>query len=277
MIDSEFWKGKRVLVTGHTGFKGGWLSLWLHSLGCEVAGYALPNQDPQSFYAAAGVNRFCQNMEGDILDAPSLGRAIALHRPELIFHLAAQPLVRRSYAEPLQTYMTNVIGTLNLFESARQHPCVRAVVNITTDKCYENHEDSRSYREGDPLGGYDPYSSSKACSEIMTSSYRRSYLAENGFLLASARAGNVIGGGDWALDRLVPDCIRALSTGQTISLRNKDSVRPWQFVMEPLWGYILLGAGLLSGRRELATAFNFGPDPACQATVAELCSILVEK
>ena len=269
------YKGKRVLVTGHTGFKGGWLVLWLKHLGAEICGYALePNTNPNLF-AATNISNNIKSVVGDILDQHTLDKVFKDFKPEIVFHLAAQPLVRLSYSEPVKTYETNVIGTLKVLEAARKTKSVRAFVNITTDKCYENKEVTRPYKEDDPFGGYDMYSSSKGCSEILSSSYRRSFLHENGFALATARAGNVIGGGDWALDRLVPDCIRSIEQNKIIEIRNPQATRPWQYVLEPLSGYLLLGHLLLTEGKKYAEGFNFGPSTESILTVAEVAKQVV--
>lgn len=274
----DIYKNKRVFITGHTGFKGSWLSIWFASLGAKVCGYSLePDTYPSMFKKLEIYNNISRSVIGDILDNSALEKTISKFKPEIIFHLAAQPLVRLSYKEPLLTYKTNVIGTLNVLEAARKCPSVKAFVNITTDKCYENIEQEKYYKEDDPLGGYDMYSSSKGCVEIMSSSYRRSFLQEDGsMLLATARAGNVIGGGDWALDRIIPDCIRAVHDNRNIEIRNPIAVRPWQHVLEPLSGYLLLGEKLLNGEKEFASSFNFGPEPSNAITVAELAEKFVE-
>lgn len=270
--------GKRVLVTGHAGFKGSWLSLWLNALGAKVCGYSLLPDTEFSAYREAGVGEIleCEKI-ADIRDSEELESFFRKARPEIVFHLAAQPLVRLSYSEPKLTYETNVLGTLNVFEAARKCGSVAALVNVTTDKCYENPETGRPCAENDPMGGYDMYSSSKACSEILTSSYRRSFL-EGGkpFALASARAGNVIGGGDWARDRLVPDCVRALSQGRPAPVRNPDSVRPWQHVLEPLAGYMRLAQKLLEDPARFSCGFNFGPDSSAVLKVGDIVEILAE-
>ncbi|MDD7578352.1 MAG: CDP-glucose 4,6-dehydratase [Elusimicrobia bacterium] len=269
------YKGKRVLVTGHTGFKGGWLTLWLKELGADVCGYALePNTTP-SMFAAAGVANGIRNVFGDILDRENLNKTFQDFQPEIVFHLAAQPLVRLSYAEPVLTYETNVIGTLNVLEAARKCGSVKAFVNVTTDKCYENKEVARGYKEDEPMGGYDMYSSSKGCVEVLSSSYRRSFL-KDGYAMATARAGNVIGGGDWAADRLIPDCVRSIEAGQEIEIRNPVATRPWQHVLEPLSGYLLLGHLLDTQGTKFAQGFNLGPDPDSVLTVAEVARLTVE-
>lgn len=253
------WTGRRVLVTGHTGFKGSWLSLWLHAMGARVTGFALPPPTKPSLFAAARIAELVTHVEGDIRDAEALHRAVADSAPEVIFHLAAQPLVRLSYREPVETFAANVMGTVHLLDAARRVRGIRAIVAVTSDKCYENREWIWPYRESDPMGGHDPYSSSKGCAELVVSAWRNSFFAENGPLLASARAGNVIGGGDWADDRLVPDLIRALVAGDAPVIRSPASVRPWQHVLEALHGYILLAERLLAGERAFAEGWNFGP------------------
>ena len=254
------WHKKRVFLTGHTGFKGGWLALWLVSKGAKVRGYALdPYTDPNLF-TAAGVGSSCEDIRGDIRNAAALEPALRDFAPEVVFHMAAQPLVRASYADPIGTYETNVIGTARVLDAVRRTPSVRAVVSVTTDKCYENKETLRPYVETDPLGGYDPYSSSKACAEIVSAAYRQSYFSDHNVALATARAGNVIGGGDWSTDRLIPDLVRGFLAGEAVRIRRPDAIRPWQHVLEPLAGYIALAEHLLSpDAARYATAFNFGP------------------
>lgn len=273
---NQVYKGRRVLVTGHTGFKGGWLCTWLKRLGAEVCGYALPAPTRPALFEAAQVAKGLVDITGDILDADHLKKTVRDFQPEIVFHLAAQPLVRLSYREPVYTYAVNVMGTLNTLEAARQAGSVRAFVNVTTDKCYENKETLRPYREDDPMGGYDMYSSSKGCVEILSASYRRSFLQPRGFALATARAGNVIGGGDWALDRLLPDCMRALSAGQEILIRCPKAVRPWQFVLEPLGGYLLLGQKLWQEGQAYAQGFNFGPKEKDTLTVEQVAQLAVQ-
>ena len=270
------YQGKRVLVTGHTGFKGSWLTLWLKELGAEVCGYALaPNTTP-SLFEAARVQDGITSVIGDVRDRALLAKTFQDFKPEIVFHLAAQPLVRLSYAEPVLTYETNVMGSLNVLEAARQTPAVKAFVNITTDKCYENKEVSRGYKEDEPMGGYDMYSSSKGCVEILSSSFRRCFLQETGYALATARAGNVIGGGDWALDRLIPDCVRSIEAGQEIEIRNPVATRPWQHVLEPLSGYLLLGHLLYTQGKKYAEGFNLGPQPDSVLTVADVAKQVVQ-
>jgi CDP-glucose 4,6-dehydratase len=255
------WQGRRVLLTGHTGFKGGWLGLWLARLGAQIRGYALAPATEPNLFTTAGVGSVLDDVRGDLLDRVRLEAAVQEFAPEVVFHLAAQPLVRRSYADPVDTYATNVMGTAHLLEAVRKTPSVRAVVCVTTDKCYENREWVWPYRETDPLGGHDPYSSSKACAEIVSAAYRSSFFSvEDGRVaLATARAGNVIGGGDWSEDRLIPDLIRGFCAGKPVLIRRPQAIRPWQHVLEPLHGYILLAEQLLSGEQRFATAFNFGP------------------
>ena len=259
------WKGKKVFLTGHTGFKGAWLSIWLDSLGAKVTGYALKPPTKPSLFELARMDRRIKSNIGDVRDAAKLKRALIAAKPEIVIHMGAQPLVRESYRAPAETYETNVMGTVNLLEAVRACGSVKAVVNVTTDKCYENKEHLRGYKEGEPLGGYDPYSSSKACSELVTSAYRNSFFnpadyKKHGVALASARAGNVIGGGDWAADRLIPDIIRAALRGEKVLIRNPYSIRPWQHVLEPLAGYLRLAELLYTRGPRYAGAWNFGPD-----------------
>ncbi len=272
----EIYKNKKVFLTGHSGFKGSWLTLWLNSLGAEVLGYSLePNTEP-SLYNVLSLENKCKSVFGNILDREKLEKTMSDFNPDIVFHLAAQPLVRLSYSEPLMTYETNVIGSLNVLEAARKCPNVKAFVNVTTDKCYENKEVNRGYKEDEPMGGYDMYSSSKGCVEIMSSSFRRSFLQDSrGYAMATARAGNVIGGGDWALDRLIPDCVRFINEGQKIEIRNPVAVRPWQHVLEPLSGYLLLGQRLLEHDEKYAQGFNFGPSEESVLTVADVAQRVV--
>lgn len=263
------------MVTGHTGFKGSWLVLWLKSLGADVCGYALDAETTPSMYEELMIYGHVKSVIGNILDIAKLQEAFDVFKPEIVFHLAAQPLVRRSYAEPVLTYQTNVIGTLNVLEAARKCGSVKAFVNVTTDKCYENKEIARGYKEDEPMGGYDMYSSSKGCVEIMSSSYRRSFLQE-GFALATARAGNVIGGGDWAEDRLIPDCVRYINSEKPIEIRNPLAVRPWQHVLEPLSGYLLLGQRLLEDGQKFAEGFNFGPSEDSVLKVSDVAEAVVK-
>ncbi len=267
----KFWQGKRVFITGHTGFKGGWLSLWLQSLGAEVIGYSLK---PPSFPALFDVAHIANGMisiEGDISDFAKLQYSLQEHKPEIIFHMAAQSLVRCSYQFPLETLATNIMGTANILEAARHADSVRVIVNITSDKCYENREWVWGYRENDAMGGHDPYSCSKGCAELVTASYRRSYFSlENTANIASARAGNAIGGGDWAADRLVPDGVRAIVNGEPILIRNPRAIRPWQHVLEPLSGYLLLAHRLWDDDQNYEQGWNFGPDEQHAWTVEQL-------
>jgi CDP-glucose 4,6-dehydratase len=255
----EGWRGRRVFLTGHTGFKGAWLALWLHQLGAEVTGFALPPPTDPSLFDRAGVASSLTHVEGDIRDLDAVTAAIRRARPEVVFHLAAQPLVRLSYDQPVETYATNVMGTVHVLEAARQVGGVKACVCITTDKCYENREWVWPYRESDPMGGFDPYSSSKGAAELVIAAYRRSYLAEAGIGVASVRAGNVIGGGDWAAERLIPDLVAAFERGEAPAIRSPNAVRPWQHVLEALGGYLLIAERLLAGEEAFADAWNFGP------------------
>ena len=263
-MNPSFWAGKKVFITGHTGFKGGWLSLWLQHLGSEVTGYALqPPTTPNLFEAARVAERMTSTI-GDIRNASGLAQAMREAGPEIVIHMAAQPLVRRSYADPVETYSTTIMGTVHMLEAVRQTPSVRAVVNVTTDKCYENREWIWGYRENEPMGGFDPYSSSKGCAELVTSAYRNSFFSQptqdgHRVSLASARAGNVIGGGDWAADRLIPDILHAINDGRPVLIRNPHATRPWQHVLEPLSGYLRLAEALYTQGSAFAEAFNFGP------------------
>lgn len=259
-VNSDFWRGKRVFLTGHTGFKGGWLSLWMQSMGAEVHGYALTPPDGTNLFTTAEVGKGMASSEiADIRDAGRLRQAMQAARPEIVFHLAAQPLVRYSYTQPVETYAVNVMGTVHLLEAVRAISGVKAVVNVTTDKCYENREWVWGYRENEAMGGFDPYSSSKGCAELVTAAYRRSFLEPAGIALASARAGNVIGGGDWAEDRLIPDFLRAMDARATLKIRSPQSTRPWQHVLEPLSGYLVLAERLYTEGLQFAEAWNFGP------------------
>lgn len=262
--NESVWRGKRVFLTGHTGFKGGWLALWLASKGAVVRGYSHDPYTTPNLFDEARIGSLIEDVRGDIRDGAKLDRALTDFAPEVVFHLAAQPLVRYSYQDPIGTFETNVIGTARVLDAVRRTPSVRAVVSVTTDKCYENKEWLWGYRESDPLGGYDPYSSSKACAEIVSAAFRQSYfptakLSEHGCGVATARAGNVIGGGDWSTDRLIPDLVRGFVEGKPALIRRPNAIRPWQHVLEPLHGYLLLAEQLLSGDARYATAFNFGP------------------
>lgn len=267
------YRGKRVLLTGHTGFKGSWLALWLHEMGAEVTGIALQPQSQTNHWDLLSLP--IDDRRIDIRDFEALQRVFKDKQPEIVFHLAAQPLVRRSYRDPLETWSTNVMGTANVLEACRQNPSVRAIVVITTDKCYENQEWLWGYRENDRLGGHDPYSASKAGSELVAASYRNAFFhSETSPLLATARAGNVVGGGDWSEDRLIPDLIRALDMRQSLEIRSPQATRPWQHVLESLSGYLLLGEKLISGNRKYASAWNFGPEPDGNRTVEEVLTKL---
>lgn len=278
-VDREFWRGKSVFLTGHTGFKGGWLATWLIEMGARVCGYALaPNTNP-SYFALCNLERKLKSVIGDICDAEALIRSMQAARPEVVFHLAAQPLVRRSYREPLVTFEINVMGTANLFESMRRTPSVRAAVIVTSDKCYHPGNTQNGYREEDRLGGSDPYSSSKACAELVAAAYAHSFFerSETRVAVATVRAGNVIGGGDWAEDRIVPDAIRALERGEPLMVRNPLAVRPWQHVLEPLAGYLMLAERLYEDGAKWAGAWNFGPGPESEITVGRLADLVVAR
>ncbi|WBU56442.1 CDP-glucose 4,6-dehydratase [Paracoccus sediminicola] len=265
--------GKRVLLTGHTGFKGSWLTLWLHQLGAEVLGVSRPPETQPSLFEVAGVEGLCDSRNADINDAAALSEAVGDFQPDLIIHMAAQAIVRDSYDIPVETFTTNVVGTANVLEIARRSPQLQGVVVVTSDKCYENNEWEWGYREVDPLGGSDPYSASKACTELVAQAYRRSFFSDpKGPQLASVRAGNVIGGGDWAAHRLIPDIIRAIAAGEDTVIRNPASVRPWQHVLEPLSGYLTVAEKMLSGKGDVAAgAWNFGPDSDATVPVGDLC------
>ena len=264
-MNPDFWRGKRVFMTGHTGFKGSWLSLWFQQLGVDLTGYALnPPTDP-SLFEVAKVGGGMRSIIADIRDAEALAKAMREAKPDIVIHMAAQPLVRYSYQAPVETYATNVMGTVHLLEAVRQTDTVRAVVNVTSDKCYENKEWPWGYRENEPMGGYDPYSNSKGCAELVTAAYRNSFFnpakyAEHGVAIASGRAGNVIGGGDWAADRLIPDILRAIEAGQPVNIRSPHAIRPWQHVLEPLSGYLALAEKLHTEGTAYAEGWNFGPN-----------------
>lgn len=286
MIDEEFWKGKKVFITGHTGFKGSWLCLWLHSLGAEITGFSLSPPTTSNLFELANIQSITSTILGDIRNREALNSALIDAEPEIIFHLAAQPIVGVSYQNPLETYETNVMGTVNLFEAIRKEvekkKTIKAVINVTSDKCYENKEWIWGYRENDPMGGYDPYSNSKACSELVTSSYRNSFFNPKNFelhgvALASARAGNVIGGGDWAENRLVPDCIRAILKNEKITIRYPYAIRPWQHVLEPLSGYLLLAQKLYMEGAQYAEGWNFGPQDYDAKTVEWMVQTICRK
>ena len=278
-MSNFFWKDKRVFLTGHTGFKGSWLSLWLKSLGADLTGYALSATTNPSLFELASIYNNMNSVIGDIRDLNALKSAITSANPEIVIHMAAQPLVRYSYENPVETYSTNVMGTVNLLECVRTATNVRAVINITTDKCYENSEWIWGYRENDPMGGYDPYSNSKACSELVTASYRSSFFnrdlyQNHGVGLATARAGNVIGGGDWSKDRLIPDIIRAFDSKSSAKIRNPNAIRPWQHVLEPLKGYLMLAELLYEFGPSYSEAWNFGPKFEDAMTVSSIADKL---
>ncbi len=273
MIHPEFWRSRRVFLTGHTGFKGSWLALWLQQLGANVTGYALAPATNPSLFNIANVSAGMTSVLGDIRDATRLQQTLQKAQPEVVLHLAAQPIVRLSYSDPVETYSTNVMGLVNLFEAIRAVGGVRACVNVTSDKCYENHEWVYGYRESDAMGGYDPYSSSKGCAELVTAAYRRSFFSgedpSKAVALASARAGNVIGGGDWAPDRLIPDIMRAVAARTPVEIRHPGAVRPWQHVLEPLSGYLMLAERLMGeSGAGYAQGWNFGPAPSDTRPVA---------
>ncbi len=281
MVNEQFWRNKNVFITGHTGFKGSWLSLWLTKMGAKVTGYALKPPTKPSLFKLSHINEVVESIIADVRDLDSLQKAITKAKPDIVFHMAAQPLVRDSYKMPVATYEINVMGTVNLLEAIRLNGSVRAVVNVTTDKCYENKEWCWGYRENEAMGGYDPYSNSKGCSELVTAAYRNSFFNNTEYdkhktAIASARAGNVIGGGDWANDRLIPDCMNALITKKNIIIRNPHAIRPWQHVLEPLSGYLILAERLYIEGATFAEGWNFGPDDSDAKEVGwivkELCS-----
>ena len=273
----DFWQGRRVLLTGHTGFKGSWLSLWLQAMGATLRGLSLAPPTEPALFDVARVAEGMEHRIGDVRDFALVQAQINEFRPEVVIHMAAQPLVRLSYQQPIETYATNVMGTLHVLEAARHAGSVKAIVNITTDKCYDNREWVWGYREDEPMGGHDPYSSSKGCAELVSSAYRKSFLKEAGIAIATARAGNVIGGGDWALDRLVPDVLRALQKREPVLIRNPHATRPWQHVLEPLSGYLLLAERLHEHGQAHAEGWNFGPGDEdgqpVQWIVERLCAI----
>lgn len=272
----SIYKDKTVLVTGHTGFKGAWLSIWLNELGAKVIGFSLPEWENDYLFTKSGLSGRLVDERGDITDLKRLSEVFTQHKPEIVFHLAAQPLVRDSYSDPVRTFDVNVLGTVNVLECIRKFDCVKAGVMITTDKCYKNKEQKKGYKESDELGGHDPYSTSKAAAELAIDSYRKSFFAGSGKLVASARAGNNIGGGDFSKDRIIPDCIRSLQENKPVNIRNPRSTRPWQHVLEPLSGYLLLGSVLLNNQTEFAEAWNFGPDKRSAVPVAKIASLVIK-
>ena len=277
VISASFWKGKSVFLTGHTGFKGGWTAHWLSELDAKVHGYSIhPPTEPNFFTETKLDERIASSIIGDIRDLENLAKALKQAKPDILIHMAAQPLVRESYSVPVDTFAANVLGTVNVLEAARQVGTIKAIVNITTDKCYENMEWVWPFRENDRLGGHDPYSASKACAEIVAAAYRNSFLAEAGIHLASVRAGNVIGGGDWATDRLIPDMLGAIDRCETLTIRSPNAVRPWQHVLEPLSGYLILAEKLYEKGESFAEAWNFGPNDEDAKTVSwvveQLCT-----
>jgi CDP-glucose 4,6-dehydratase len=273
---ANFYRGKKVLVTGHTGFKGGWLVSWLKLLGANVIGFALPPEAEPNLFTAARVAEGMTSVFGDIRDLPALSAVFKQHNPEIVVHNAAQPLVRRSYREPVETYATNVMGTVHVLEAARHTPSVRALVVVTSDKCYDNREWFWGYREADAMGGHDPYSSSKGAAELVAAGYRKSFFSQNGSAgVGSARAGNVIGGGDWSEDRLVPDIVRGISSGEPVVIRCPQSVRPWQHVLEPVRGYLILAQRLFEDGLAHADGWNFGPRDEDAITVSDLAQRMV--
>jgi len=275
-VTAQFWRGRKVLLTGHTGFKGTWLALWLRAWGAEVTGFSRdPDTDP-SMFLLTRAGQDLRDMRGDVCELDAVLQAMEQSRAEIVLHLAAQSLVRRSYEDPLETYATNVMGTANVLEAVRRSPFVRAAVIVTSDKCYENRERAPGYREDEPLGGADPYSSSKACAELVAAAYRRSFFNDpSAARIATARAGNVVGGGDWAQDRLIPDVFRALLAGRAVEIRNPAATRPWQHVLDPLAGYLALAEGLYERKPGLEDAWNFGPDDADPPTVAAVAETLL--
>ena len=268
MKNNNFWKNKKVFLTGHTGFKGSWLAIWLNSLGAKIKGYSLePPNNSFNLYSEAKVDNFVNSEINDICNYELLCASILKFSPDIIFHMAAQPLVRLSYEDPLKTFETNIMGTANILNAASKSNSVKAIVNITTDKCYENNEWYWGYKETDPMGGKDPYSSSKGCSELVTTAYRESFFRDRNIGIATARAGNVIGGGDWAKDRLIPDILKSFQNKKEVIIRNPNSIRPWQHVLEPIFGYLLLAENLFNKPKSFSDAFNFGPNHESNATV----------
>ena len=275
MTDLSFYKGKKVLITGHTGFKGSWMSVVLVNAGAKVIGYSLAPDKNSSLFNLSGVEEEIEHIIGDVRDLDHMKAVFASYQPEIVIHMAAQPLVRKSYDEPVETYSTNVMGTVNILECVRLNPCVKSFLNVTTDKVYENKELNRGYREDEPLDGYDPYSNSKSCSELVTHSYKKSFFAESVTSISTARAGNVIGGGDFATDRIIPDCIRAAVSGQDIHVRNPHSIRPYQHVMEPIYAYLMIAAEQY-GNKDLSGYYNVGPDDEDCLCTGELVDLFIK-
>ena len=277
--DVNFWKNKRVLVTGNTGFKGSWLSIWLSQLGANLRGYSLPPPTNPSLFVLSGIGEHVETTLSDIRDSDSLKKCVQKFDPEIIFHLAAQPLVRASYQDPVETFETNLMGTVNLFEAARKAKNLKVLINVTSDKCYQNNETNLPFEESDPMGGHDPYSASKGCSELITNAYRSSFFAgkSQDLAVSSVRAGNVIGGGDWSVDRIVPDFFRALETKKPLLIRSPESIRPWQHVLEPLSGYLLLAEKMFVNSNKFSQAWNFGPNETDAQTVKWLIDELAKK
>ncbi len=276
MHDPNFWKGRRVFVTGHTGFKGTWLSTWLTRMGAEVAGYALPPNTTPSLFHSIGIVHELTHIEANILDTARLQKELVAFRPEIVFHLAAQALVRHSHAFPVDTFATNTMGVVHLLEAVRKSANTRVVINVTTDKCYKNREWARAYRETDPLGGQDPYSASKACAELITDAFYQSYLRRQGVAVATARAGNVLGGGDWSPDRLIPDAIRSFTKNTSLYIRNPTSTRPWQHVLEPLSGYLQLAERCWKHPERFSGPWNFGPPTGSETSVGDVMDAFTE-
>lgn len=274
MIDKSFWKGKRVFLTGHTGFKGSWLSLWLKELGAEVYGYSLAPEVSRSLFEVCSIASQINSKIADVRDLKTLQKAMSDSNPEIVIHMAAQPLVRRSYHQPVETYSTNVMGTVNVLEAARNCSGIKAIINVTTDKVYENKELDVPFKEEDRLGGFDPYSNSKACSELVTASYRSSFFDSLGVKVVTARAGNVIGGGDWSEDRLVPDIIRAYEKNEAVSIRSPGAIRPWQHVLESLSGYLALAQHLYQENNQYIHSWNFGPGTEDFMTVGDIVEVI---
>jgi CDP-glucose 4,6-dehydratase len=270
-MDRKFWKGKKVFITGHTGFKGGWLSIWLNELGANVTGYSLEPKTNPSLFESCQIEKRLDSYSGDVRDYEKLKDRILAIQPDIVFHMAAQALVLDSYENPIETYHTNLMGTVNILNAMRDVPSIKAFINVTSDKCYQNNENLKAFKESDPMGGSDPYSSSKACSELITAAYRASFFKDN-IGIATARAGNVIGGGDWALNRIIPDFIKKIEQKQILSIRNPDAIRPWQFVLEPLHGYLVLAEKLFLNGKEYAESWNFGPDNQYNKSVEWLVS-----